>query len=155
MPIARTTHQLTVLNDFIYAYGGFDDAGNGVLSIDRYDIKNDQWSSMSSVPGTISKTWPQSIGILNERFYMSVFHTPSTFKIVQKGYFYDIVQDEWIDAPVINEKARYCHTSTLIFPRKIFNANEKCISIKDFSNIKRTIKHSNKNIPVDDSLCED
>jgi hypothetical protein len=129
MPLARTTHQLTVINDFIYVYGGFDDAGNGILNIDCYDIQLNQWSLVTSAPGSLSKTWPQSIGLLSGKFYMSVFHTPNTFKIMQKGYYYLIDKGEWVDAPVINEKARYCPTCTLAFPRRIFNTNLKCESI--------------------------
>ena len=36
---------------------------------------------------------PQSIGIINRKFYMSVFHTPNTFKIMQKGYYYVFVKN--------------------------------------------------------------
>jgi N-acetylneuraminic acid mutarotase len=130
MLTARTTHQLVVINDYIYVYGGFDDSGNGILSIDKYDIVNDQWSLLTLAPGSMSKTWPQSIGMLNGRFYVSVFHTPSTFKIMQKGYYFDLNTCEWSDAPVINERARYCPTCTLAFPRSILNMNKSCVSIR-------------------------
>lgn len=33
--------------------------GNGILSIESYDIKKDQWSKLTSTPGMHSKTWPQ------------------------------------------------------------------------------------------------
>jgi hypothetical protein len=56
---------------------------------------------------------PQSIGIINRKFYMSVFHTPNTFKIMQKGYYYDLNTGLWSEGPVINERARYCPTSNL------------------------------------------
>ena len=119
---ARTTHQLGVINDQIYVFGGFDEAGNGILSIDRYDIDTNQWTQLTIVPGVVSKTWPQSIGILNDRFYMSVFFTQIKCRILQRGFFYNMKTKEWTDAPVINEQARYCHTCTLTFPRKILNA---------------------------------
>ena len=58
-----------------HLFSGFDDAGNGILSIESYDIKLDQWTIITSAPGTMSKTWPQSLGFINNRFYISVFHT--------------------------------------------------------------------------------
>lgn len=129
---ARTTHQIAVVNNSIYTLGGFDDAGNGILNIEAYSIKDDQWSIVTSIPGKMSKTWPQSLGVLsNTRLYISVFTTPNTFKITQKGYYYDIKTNEWSDAPVIAERARYCPTSTLTFPRQIYNfKHDKVISIR-------------------------
>ncbi len=117
----RTTHQLTYLNDYIYVIGGFDDTGNGILTIESYDIKSDQWTIVTQAPGLLSKTWPQCLGVLNNKFYISVFHTPNTFKIMQKGYYYDLSTNVWSEAPVISERARYCPTCCLAFPRKIKN----------------------------------
>lgn len=130
MLTARTTHQLTTLNGLIYLYGGFDEAGNGVLSIESYNIRTDQWSTVTSIPGVLSKTWPQSLGVSNNRFYISVFTTPNTFKIIQKGYYYDIETDTWSDGPVINERARYCPTCCLAFPRNVYNFNNDFVAIK-------------------------
>lgn len=124
MLTARTTHQIAVCNDRIIVIGGFDDTGNGILSIESYDSINDQWSVITNIPGSISKTWPQSVGVLNgTKFYISVFHTPNTFKIIQKGYFYDLKSNIWSDAPVVHERSRYCPTCCLSFPRKIYNSN--------------------------------
>ncbi|CAF1478757.1 unnamed protein product, partial [Didymodactylos carnosus] len=53
--------------------GGFDDDGNGMLSIESYDVKNDQWTILTNIPGAISKTWPQSLGTVGRRIYISVF----------------------------------------------------------------------------------
>ena len=129
MLTARTTHQIAIVNGVIYVLGGFDDAGNGILSIESYNIKNDEWSVVTSVPGTISKTWPQSLGILNGRLYISVFTTPNTFKIVQKGFYYDISSNIWTEAPIINERARYCPTCCLAFPRKVYNFSDNFLTI--------------------------
>ncbi len=125
MLTARTTHQIAVINNLIYVLGGFDDAGNGILSIEAYNIDKDQWSVVTSIPGVLSKTWPQSLGILSDRFYISVFTTPNTFKIMQKGYFYDLNTNVWTEAPVINERARYCPTSCLVFPRNVYSFNNE------------------------------
>jgi len=122
---ARTTHQIAVINDLIYVLGGFDDAGNGILSIEAYDVNKDQWFTVTAIPGDISKTWPQSLGIFTDRFYISVFTTPNTFKIMQKGFFYDTNTNVWSEAPVINERARYCPTACLAFPTKIYNFNNQ------------------------------
>jgi hypothetical protein len=151
MLTARTTHQLAVLNGSIYVYGGFDDAGNGILSIDRYDVGLNQWSVLTLAPGSVSKTWPQSIGLLNGRFYVSVFHTPNTFKIMQKGYYFDLNTGMWTDAPVIIERARYCPTCTLAFPRSVLNMNKSCVSIRtkiisDNSSSKSTIRSNNMSL---------
>lgn len=119
MLIARTTHQIVAHNDSLYVYGGFDDAGNGILSIESYNIQTNQWTLVTSVPGVASKTWPQSLGFINGKFYISVFHTPNTFRIMQKGYSFDLSTNMWNEAPVINERGRYCPTCSLSFPRKI------------------------------------
>lgn len=136
MLTARTTHQITSINDLIYLFGGFDEAGNGVLSIESYDIKTDQWSFVTSIPGIPGKTWPQSLGVLSNRFYISVFTTPNTFKIIQKGYYYDIETNLWSEGPVINERARYCPTCCLAFPRNIYNFNNDFVSVKHDLNVK-------------------
>ncbi|UJR35922.1 hypothetical protein I4U23_028664 [Adineta vaga] len=60
---ARTTHAFHLFDDKIYAVGGFDDDGNGMLSIESYNIQCDQWTIITSIPGAISKTWPQSLGL--------------------------------------------------------------------------------------------
>ena len=125
MLTARTTHQITNVNGLIFVFGGFDEAGNGVLSIESYSIKNDQWTNVTSIPGALSKTWPQSLGYINNKFYISVFTTPNTFKIIQKGYYYDIETNLWSEGPVINERARYCPTCSLAFPKNIYNNNSK------------------------------
>jgi len=128
MLTARTTHQITAVGDQIYALGGFDDAGNGILSIESYDIEKNQWSVLTYIPGKISKTWPQSIGVFNNsRFYISVFTTPNTFKIVQKGYYYDIKSNIWSEAPVIAERARYCPTTCVVFPQSVYNFDNRTI----------------------------
>jgi hypothetical protein len=128
MLTARTTHQITAIDGRIYALGGFDDAGNGILNIEAYDIRQDQWSIITSIPGKISKTWPQSIGVFNDsRFYISVFTTPNTFKIVQKGYYYDIKSNVWTEAPVIAERARYCPTTCVVFPQTVYNFDNRTI----------------------------
>jgi len=124
MLTARTTHQITVNNEQIIMIGGFDDAGNGILSIESYNVKLDQWSLLTNIPGTLSKTWPQSLGVINGKFYISVFHTPNTFKIIQKGYFYDVSTNIWSEAPTVHEKARYCPTCALAFPRNVYNSGD-------------------------------
>ena len=122
MLTVRTSHQLAIVNGLIYVIGGFDDSGNGILSIEAYDIKTNQWSVMTSVPGVVSKTWPQCIGFVNDRFYISVFQTPlNPFKIKQNAYYYDVNNKTWSNAPVIDEKARYCLTCPLSFPHHIYN----------------------------------
>jgi N-acetylneuraminic acid mutarotase len=126
MLTARTTHQIAVCEERIIVIGGFDDAGNGILSIESYDTTRDQWSIITNIPGSLSKTWPQSVGVLNgTKFYISVFHTPNTFKIMQKGYYYDLETNIWSEAPVVYERARYCPTCSLTFPRKIYTFNGK------------------------------
>ena len=89
MLMPRTTHQICAYKDSLYVLGGFDVAGNGILSVESYDIKNDQWTVITSTPGTISRTWPQCLGSINGRLYISVFHTSNVFKIMQKGNFFD------------------------------------------------------------------
>lgn len=151
---ARTTHQIAVVDDCIYTLGGFDDAGNGILNIEAYSIKNDQWSIVTSIPGKISKTWPQSLGVLsNSRLYISVFTTPNTFKITQKGYYYDIITNVWSDAPVIAERARYCPTSTLAFPPQVYNfENKKVLSLKHDEDANQDDSCENNNLPGSDSF---
>lgn len=102
------------------AIGGFDDNGNGVLEIERYCIETDQWTILSSIPGTTAKTWPQSIGLVERRLYVSVFHTTNTFMVMQEAHFYDIDHQQWISAPVIHERARYCATVQLRLETKRF-----------------------------------
>ncbi|CAF4378644.1 unnamed protein product, partial [Rotaria sordida] len=66
----------------------------------------------------IIKTWPQSLGTVNRRIYISVFHTSNSFIVMQEGYFFDFDTQQWIKAPVVHERARYCPTVQLRFPKK-------------------------------------
>lgn len=150
MLISRTTHQIMQVNGLIYVYGGFDDAGNGILSIESYDTQTDQWSLVTSAPGSLSKTWPQSLGFINGKFYISVFHTPNTFKIMQKGYYYDIKTNVWSEAPVINERARYCPTCSLAFPSKVYKFDEQSNSINHENSAKRNSSSSNESLVFDE-----
>jgi hypothetical protein len=113
---------------FILAIGGFDDDGNGMLSIESYDIQCDQWTILTSIPGAISKTWPQSLGTVNRRIYISVFHTSNSFIVMQEGYFYDLDTQQWIKAPVVHERARYCPTVQLRFPKKFLKSIQPSIN---------------------------
>ncbi|CAF3475681.1 unnamed protein product [Rotaria sp. Silwood1] len=119
---ARTTHAFHIFDDKILAIGGFDDDGNGMLSIESYDIHSDQWTILTSIPGAISKTWPQSLGTVNRRIYISVFHTSNSFIVMQEGYFFDLDTQQWIKAPVVHERARYCPTVQLRFPKKFLRS---------------------------------
>ena len=136
---ARTTHAFHIFDDKILgkslpihrhwshtvvllAIGGFDDDGNGMLSIESYDIHADQWSILTLIPGAISKTWPQSLGTVHRRLYISVFHTTNTFIVMQEGYFFDLDTEEWIKAPVIHDRARYCPTVQLRFPKNMLKS---------------------------------
>lgn len=101
------------------AIGGFDDEGNGMLSIESYDIQSNQWTIFTSIPGAISKTWPQSLGVVNRRIYVSVFHTSNSFMVMQEGYFFHFDTCQWTKAPILHERARYSPTIELQFPRKI------------------------------------
>ena len=102
---------------FLLAIGGFDDDGNGMLSIESYDVQCNQWTILTSIPGAISKTWPQSLGTVDRRIYISVFHTSNSFIVMQEGYFFDLEQQQWLKAPVVHERARYCPTVQLRFPK--------------------------------------
>ncbi|CAF1510725.1 unnamed protein product [Rotaria magnacalcarata] len=114
---ARTTHAFHVFDEKIIAIGGFDDDGNGMLSIESYDTHCDQWTILTSIPGAVSKTWPQSLGTVGRRIYVSVFHTTNSFIVMQEGYFFDLDTQRWIKAPVVHERARYCPTVQLHFPK--------------------------------------
>ena len=119
------------------AIGGFDDDGNGMLSIESYDVHSDQWTILTSIPGAISKTWPQSLGTVGRRIYISVFHTSNSFIVMQEGYFFDLDSQQWIKAPVVHERARYCPTVQLRFAKNLLR------SIQPLSNIT-----TNSSIPV-------
>ncbi len=93
-----------------------------MLSIESYDIHCDQWTILTSIPGAISKTWPQSHGTVNRRIYISVFHTSNSFIVMQEGYFFDLDSQQWIKAPVVHERARYCPTVQLQFPKKLIKS---------------------------------
>ncbi|CAF2948015.1 unnamed protein product [Rotaria sp. Silwood2] len=114
---ARTTHAFHIFDEKILAIGGFDDDGNGMLSIESYDIHCDQWTILTSIPGAVSKTWPQSLGTVGRRIYISVFHTSNSFIVMQEGYFFDLDTQRWVKAPVVHERARYCPTVQLRFPK--------------------------------------
>ena len=103
----------------IVAIGGFDDDGNGMLSIESYDIHSDQWTILTSIPGAISKTWPQSLGIVHRLIYISVFHTSNSFIVMQEGYFFDLDTKQWLKAPVVHERARYCPTVQLRLTKRL------------------------------------
>ena len=134
---ARTTHAFHIFDErilgktpvnqrsrslFPLAIGGFDDDGNGMLSIESYDVHCDQWTILTSIPGAISKTWPQSLGTVGRRIYISVFHTSNSFIVMQEGYFFDFTTRQWSKAPVVHERARYCPTVQLRFPRNVFKS---------------------------------
>jgi hypothetical protein len=123
----------------ILAIGGFDDDGNGMLSIESYDIYCDQWTIITSIPGAISKTWPQSLGTVSRRIYISVFHTSNSFMVMQEGYFFDLDSQQWIKAPVVHERARYCPTIQLRLP-------------KQFLKSIQTIHNSSSSLPVSTNL---
>lgn len=103
----------------LLAIGGFDDDGNGMLSIESYDVRSDQWTILTSIPGAISKTWPQSLGTVGRRIYISVFHTSNSFIVMQEGYFFDLDTHQWVKAPVVHERARYCPTVQLRFSKSL------------------------------------
>jgi len=105
----------------ILAIGGFDEDGHGMLSIESYDVKNNQWTILTNVPGAVSKTWPQSLGTVGRRIYISVFHTSNSFVVVQEGYYYNIDDQKWVKAPVVHERARYCPTVQLRFAKGSYN----------------------------------
>lgn len=149
MLLARTSHQIIEVKGAIYVYGGFDDAGNGILSIESYNVQTNQWSLITSAPGSISKTWPQSLGFLNGKFYISAFLTPNTFKIMQKGYYYDVESNVWSEAPVINEKARYSPTCALAFPRQVYKFDDSSLAI-NHNNRTKISSISNESIYLDD-----
>jgi hypothetical protein len=88
-----------------------------MLSIESYDIHCDQWTILTSIPGAISKTWPQSLGTVDRLIYISVFHTSNSFIVMQEGYFFDLDSQQWTKAPVVHERARYCPTVQLRFPK--------------------------------------
>jgi hypothetical protein len=135
---ARTTHAFHLFDDRILgnssfdmvtfeqyllsAIGGFDDDGNGMLSIESYDTHSDQWTILTSIPGAISKTWPQSLGTVGRLIYISVFHTSNSFIVMQEGYFFDLDTQQWSKAPVVHERARYCPTVQLRFPKSFLKA---------------------------------
>lgn len=150
MLTARTTHQITVYNTSIIVIGGFDDAGNGILSIEQYNIEHDQWSILTNIPGSISKTWPQSLGVINSKFYISIFHTPNTFKIMQKAYYYDLITNIWSEAPVAHDKSRYCPTCQLTFPNHILNSNENYYKYINHDQVKSITDSHLDNINDDD-----
>ncbi|CAF1574355.1 unnamed protein product, partial [Didymodactylos carnosus] len=125
---ARTTHNMTVVDQKILAIGGFDDDGNGMLSIESYDVKNDQWTILTNIPGAVSKTWPQSSGAVGRRIYISVFHTSNSFIVMQEGYYYNLDEQKWIKAPVVHERARYCPTVQLRFPKSALNSTNAIIT---------------------------
>jgi hypothetical protein len=104
------------------AIGGFDDDGNGMLSIESYDIHCDQWTILTIIPGAISKTWPQSLGTVNRRIYISVFHTSNSFIVMQEGYFFDLDTQQWLKAPIVHERARYCPTVQLQFSKELIKS---------------------------------
>jgi hypothetical protein len=93
-----------------------------MLSIESYDIYCDQWTIITSIPGAISKTWPQSLGTVGRRVYISVFHTSNSFIVMQEGYFFDLDTQQWLKAPVVHERARYCPTVQLRFPRNFIKS---------------------------------
>ncbi|CAF1232536.1 unnamed protein product [Rotaria sp. Silwood1] len=119
---ARTTHAFHIFDEKILAIGGFDDDGNGMLSIESYDIQCDQWTILTSIPGAVSKTWPQSLGTVGRYVYISVFHTSNSFIVMQEGYFFDLDTQRWIKAPVVHERARYCPTVQLRIPKTFINS---------------------------------
>ena len=93
-----------------------------MLSIESYNIQCDQWTIITSIPGAVSKTWPQSLGTVGRRIYISVFHTSNSFIVMQEGYFYDLDTQQWIKAPVVHERARYCPTVQLRFPKNFMKS---------------------------------
>ncbi|CAF0832223.1 unnamed protein product [Adineta steineri] len=119
---ARTTHAFHLFDDKILAVGGFDDDGNGMLSIESYNIHCDQWTILTAIPGAISKTWPQSIGTVGRLIYISVFHTSNSFIVMQEGYFFDLDTQQWLKAPVVHERARYCPTVQLRFSKNVIKS---------------------------------
>ena len=88
-----------------------------MLSIESYDLQCNQWTILTSIPGAVSKTWPQSICIVDRRIYISVFHTSNSFIVMQEGYFFDLDSQQWMSASVVHERARYCPTVQLRFPK--------------------------------------
>ncbi len=66
-----------------------------------------------------------------------MFTTPNTFKIIQKGYYYDIETNLWSEGPVINERARYCPTCCLAFPKNVYNFSNSFVSVKHSINQKK------------------
>ncbi len=127
---------------FLLAIGGFDDDGNGMLSIESYDIHCNQWTILTSIPGAISKTWPQSLGTVSRRIYISVFHTSNSFMVMQEGYFFDLDTQKWIKAPVVHERARYCPTVQLRIPKRFLTSTQTTTTA-----ISPSVSNSN-NLPL-------
>jgi len=113
-----------------------------MLSIESYDIHCNQWTILTSIPGAISKTWPQSLGTVSRRIYISVFHTSNSFMVMQEGYFFDLDTQKWIKAPVVHERARYCPTVQLRIPKKFLTSTQTTTTA-----ISPSVSHSN-NLPL-------
>ena len=105
------------LRSFPSVIGGFGADDNGVLTIDRYDISTNQWSTFTSIPGAASGIWPFSIGLLDRLIYVSISNSTNTFVITQQGYFFDLDSQQWRAAPVIHGEAQHCPTVQLRFDR--------------------------------------
>lgn len=57
MNVRRSTHDLTVMGNFLYAVGG-NDGSSSLNSIEKYDVENKKWTSI--VPMTTRRS---SVGV--------------------------------------------------------------------------------------------
>jgi len=62
----RSCHGVAVLNDKLYAVGGFGNWHGGLASVEEYDPETNQWTSM---PEMITKRWTPGVAALGGKIY--------------------------------------------------------------------------------------
>ena len=103
-----------------------------MLSIESYGYSvSDQWTILTSIPGALSKTWPQSLGIVSRRIYISVFHTSNSFIVMQEGYYfrfgYSAVAQELLSSTNVLDIVRQLHYN---FRKNFFSVSLRIINCR-------------------------
>jgi len=96
MPTARWWSACGYIDGKVYVVGGMDAAGDGLSSVDVYDVESDTWEAKAVAPCPVT-VWGAAYGVVNGKLYIAGG--------IQNGiassscYYYDPAADEWNECP--------------------------------------------------------
>ena len=85
---------LLIIGDDIYVIGGFDKSGKVLDTVEVYNIKNDSWKTIASLPQPLHHTAASSF---NGKIYVIGGYTNNNWFPSAKLFIYDPKKDTWTE----------------------------------------------------------